>query len=555
MPRWFICLFLVGCCVLWAYIPGATATDVQNTTVKSDSAVTQNQDNAQADAAEQDIKQADEESADTPAEKSQESSTDETTTEEQTVEKKDSKKEAEKPSPHKVERKPLKIEVELDGQFVADDTTEVTLRPEVWTRFRVLEAVEHGTAVKKGDVLVRFDDEKIEEELAEESINQRIDELELMQNEEEFPRAEKLLELNFEQAKVQYEQLVEDYEYYKNIDRPFMVRITNHRFESAKEDLDSQREELEQLQKMYEADDLTEETEEIVLRRQEFQVRTAELIMELQTESRDYTLNVQLPRNDEDYARRLEESKLKFEQIKTAKEMGLPLGKFELEKKRETRARSVERHAKLLSDRALMELRAPTDGVVYYGRCLKGKWSEVSSLSSKLRPYGTVSANTVIMTIVQQRPLHVETQLLEKHVPDFSAGLEAIVTPGADKDLELPASVTDIHNVPDSTGKFRTHLDVDLADAPDWLVAGMTCEVAVAVYENESAIVIPSEYVQTDEDDEKIKTVLLVDPEQDEPVRRKVKLGRRKGKLVEVLKGLDEGDEIVQEDKDSAKKD
>ena len=92
-------------------------------------------------------------------------------------------------------------------------------------------------------MLVRFDDEKIEEALSDGSIDQRIGELSLMQVEEEFPRDEKLLDLNFEMAKTAREQLLEDFEYYQNTDRPITVRIANYRYNSAEEDLESQREE------------------------------------------------------------------------------------------------------------------------------------------------------------------------------------------------------------------------------------------------------------------------------------------------------------------------
>ena len=88
-----------------------------------------------------------------------------------------------------------------------------------------------------------------------------------------------------------------------------------------------------------------------------------------------------------------------------------------------------------------------------------------------------------------------------------------------------------------------------MADAPDWLVAGMTCKANVTVYENAAALVIPTELVQTDEDNKKSKYVMLVDRETEKPVRRDVKLGREKEKLVEVLSGLNEGDEIVEEEK------
>ena len=580
MSRWFVCLILGLLVIVFAVWkadadaalpvrePAAVVVDVAEPESSSEPADTSSEENTEAkssedkpeDEADSEEKPSDDTTAadtkngskdDAKDEKNDEDANNDDDTKPGSTEDKSAKKseEEKKPKPHTVQCKPLKIEVTLDGYFVADQMAEIALRPEVWTRFKVLEALEHGTPVKKGQVLIRFDTEKIEEELTDESIDQRIGELSLMQEEEEFPRNEKLLDLKYEQAKTEHEQLLEDFEYYTNTDRPFMVRIAEHRYNSAKEDLESQREELAQLEKMYAADELTEETEAIVLRRQRFEVATSELILELQADSRKYTLDVYLPREDENWARRLKESQLKFEQVKTQREMGSTRSKYELEKKRDTRVDSVERHAKLVSDRALMELRAPTDGVVYYGRCIKGKWSEVSTLAAKLRPFGTVTPNTVLMTIVQQNPLHVETKLTEKNLPDFKPNQAAMITPGADDKLKLPGKVVEIKPIPDASGNFATHLEVDLSDVPEWLVAGMTCKTKVTVYENKNAILIPVDMVQTDEEDETNKYVMLVESEEADPVRRDVKLGRSKDKLVEVLRGLNEGDQIVKEEK------
>ena len=200
-----------------------------------------------------------------------------------------------------------------------------------------------------------------------------------------------------------------------------------------------------------------------------------------------------------------------------------------------------------------MVVKAPTDGIVYYGRCVKGKWSEVSTLTAKLRPFGVVSANTVIMTIVKQRPLHMETSLSEKELPDFNTKLAAVITPGADDKLKLKGQITKIETIPGAAGRYAVSLDVDMSEAPDWLVAGMTCDAKVKVYENKEALLIPTNLVQTDEDDETTKYVMLVEDKDEEPVRRNVKLGRSKEKLVEVLRGLDEGDEIVKEEKKEEK--
>ncbi|MDZ4657168.1 MAG: hypothetical protein SH868_06265 [Bythopirellula sp.] len=460
----------------------------------------------------------------------------------------DEPKKEEKPKPFTVKSKPLKIEQTLEGIFVAEDMEEVALRPDTWARYTVVEAVEHGAEVKKGDVLVRFDDEKIEEQLAEETIDQRLSELALMQEVEESPRKEKLLKLAYESAKRTYDQLAEDHKYYMDTDRPFAERIAKYRYDSSKEDLASQEEELTQLKKMYEADEITEETEEIVLRRQNFEVATAKLMLELQTANRDYTLDVSLPRNDLFYTTALEDAKLALEQAKTAMELGTTRGKYDLEKKRATRTRSVQSNAKLLSDRALMEIKSPADGTVYYGRCVNGQWAEIGSMTSKLVPFSAIPPNTVLMTVVKQRPLYVATSIGEKEFPNFKKGLAATITPTADEDGELAGKVTKLAGVPGGGKKFDMRLDLDKTELPDWLVAGMSGSVKVTTYDKKDALLVPADLIQTDEDNEKIKYVMLLTGDDEEPVRREVKLGKTKEKQVEILSGLKAGDKIVKEE-------
>jgi len=457
--------------------------------------------------------------------------------------------EKKKAKPHTVKRDKIKIEVSLNGIFVADEMEEVLLRPEAWSTFRVLEAVEHGTTVKKGDVLVKFDAEKLEKKLASESLDQRIGELAMMQEEEEFPRAKRLAELNFQTAKRGHEQMEHDYKYYHDVDRPFMLRIAKFRFKSSGEQLATAKEELKQLQQMYEADELTEETEEIVLRRQRFSVESAELSHELAEENLGYTLGVSIPRTDEYYENARERAELAYKQAKTAQELGTTRNTFEMEKKREKRSESVELHGKLLSDKQLMEIRAPADGVVYYGQCKDGKWSQVAALQPKLKKFGVVSPNSVLMTIVTPGPMHVEATLTEKQLPEFKKDMVATVVPTADEDEELEGKIAKLDSIPGPSNKFGIRFDVDTDSAPSWLVAGMTCDAKVVTYEKKDAIVVPQDLVQTDEDDEKTKYVMVVEDENEDPVRREVKLGRKQDKNVEVVEGLDEGDQIVKEEK------
>ena len=68
---------------------------------------------------------------------------------------------------------------------------------------------------------------------------------------------------------------------------------------SSREYLDYTKEELRQLEKMYRSKDLTEETEEIILRRQRFQVESREQYLKEAELQRDQKLKVDLPRQEE----------------------------------------------------------------------------------------------------------------------------------------------------------------------------------------------------------------------------------------------------------------
>ena len=204
----------------------------------------------------------------------------------------DAKPEAAKRKTHKVEPKRLKVEVPLDGVFVASKMTEVPLRPEAWTSFEIEEVVEHGEKVREGETLFKFDDEKLDEAIADLELEQRLNELAIRSTEEEMPRMEKTLKMDFDLAERSNREAKEDFERYNEIDRPQTIKSAEFMVKYYDFMLDYEKDELEQLEKMYEADDLTEETEEIVLKRQRNSVEFAEFSLENAKLSRDETLKV-----------------------------------------------------------------------------------------------------------------------------------------------------------------------------------------------------------------------------------------------------------------------
>jgi HlyD family secretion protein len=459
------------------------------------------------------------------------------------------KEEDAEPETHTVETQDLTIEVEVDGVFVATEMEEVALRPKAWSTFKVERAVAHGARVRQGEELVLFDDEDLEEAIEERSLQQRVSEIALMEAEEEFPRSEQSVELAYESAERAYDEARDEYQRFEDTMRELSEELADYYLKTARQDLDNAREELEQLLQMYEADELTEETEEIVLRRQRFQVEVAEFSLEYTQINRDYTIDVAIPQREVLLKTMVEQARLNFERAKMARTLGLSRARYELQALRDERTRSVEAHGELTADRSLMRLRSPCDGIVYYGRCVNGRWMEVGSLETKLIPFGVVSPNAVLMTVVERWPMFVETSIGESELPQVRDEQDATIAPAADGEVEMHATVERVGSVPGSGNKFVVRLELtDEDEAPEWLMPGMTCKAKIVVYEAEDAVVIPAELVQTDEDDDDEKYVMvLVD---DEPVRREVKLGKTKDKDVEVLDGLEADDKIIKDAKD-----
>ncbi len=474
-----------------------------------------------------------------------------------TDDKAEAKTEAKKRKTHKVEPKRLKVDVSLDGVFVAREMTEVPLRPESWSDYEIVEVVEHGKKVREGETLIKFDDEKLEEAIDDLELEQRLNELAIRKAEDELPRMEKTLKMNHEVAERSNRQAQEDFERYQEIERPQTVKSAEFMVKYYNSSLDYEKDELEQLEKMYEADDLTEETEEIVLKRQRNSVEFAEYSLENAKLNRDETLNVRLPRFDIEIRESLERAEMALARSKLSLSVDLNQARYELEQRKEARTKSLDRHAKLLEDRGLMEIKSPAEGIVFYGQCVNGRWSDTPSLINKYKPHSNASPSSILMTIVEERPVFITASLDEGKRPEVADGQKASIALPAEGADRLEAKVKSVSPIPVSPGKFEIEFELDQDAIPDWVDAGMSCKVEVKSYDKKDAITVPKAAVHDDEDDVNKKYVWLItnpDDEDAKPERRDVTLGKRSGDDIEITKGLKAGDVVSLED-ESKKKD
>jgi multidrug efflux pump subunit AcrA (membrane-fusion protein) len=198
---------------------------------------------------------------------------------------------------------------------------------------------------------------------------------------------------------------------------------------------------------------------------------------------------------------------------------------------------------KLLADRDMMTVKSPIDGIVYYGKSVRGKFSDSNSLAESLRPNGSIMPNQIVMTVVAPRPMSITATVPETQLHYLRPGLKGIATPTGYPDLKLSTEIDDVSDVPTAPGSFDAGLAVTLSRKSKWIMPGMSCKIKLVPYLKKDALVVPPKYIQTDDVDEDKNFVWLLDKD-GKPQRRDIKVGEKTDKHVEILKGLTEGEKV-----------
>ena len=450
------------------------------------------------------------------------------------------------PPTHTVKAEPFRIEISLDGTFVAQKMTEIVLKPDTWSTFKVEEAVEHGETVSRGDVLVKFDPKAIDEAVADGETNRRLSEISLKQAEANLKMLDATTPMDVAMAERAKKMADEDRARYFKIEREMDKKSAEFSLKRAQQYYENDLEELKQLEKMYAADDLTEETEEIILKRQRAEVEQSKFYLEQAKLRYEETLQIRMPRSEESMKYSDQLLELSTQKAKFSLPLTLEQQQLELEKLKVLRERSAEKFKKLLADQKLMTVEAPVGGVLYYGKCVNGTWTTGAAAAGNLKPGKSVAANDPFMTIVSTRPMVVRAVVAENDLQWIKSGLRGSARPAAYPDLRVSATVSEINGIPAADGKFAATLRVNLDADAEGLMPGMTCKVKLVPYQKTRTLSVPLSALKTDEIDDTKHYVQLVGDDA-KPKKQPVEVGQRTDAKAEILDGLVAGDKVLKE--------
>ncbi|MFT5882278.1 MAG: HlyD family secretion protein [Crocinitomicaceae bacterium] len=429
----------------------------------------------------------------------------------------------------------------IQGVATTDQGAEVIITPKVWADFVVEKVLPQGSKVAKGDQVVWIDTEKVDEYILDQELERKIDAINLQNAQQELAELKLKTERDMMLAKLNFEREQENYKYFREIGLPQSIAAKKLEGEKSKWYLSYTQEELTQLLKMYEADGLTEETEEIIVQRSQNSVKSGEFSnMQKQNEVK-FSLETGLPRQSADRVLKHEVAKSAWEFAQVKIPRALEAKELEVSKLVREDKKKADKLVEVKADRAAMEIKAPAAGVLYYGEFIGSSWKREVAQKALIRG-SKIPQKRVFMTVVPEG----NATKIAASVDTFAA---ARLENGQDGRLKLKASpwksfnssVTSVAAAPNLQGKWDVVLSAKV-DGKQKLAVGEPVKVDFVSYRKEDALSIPPKAVTQNSDGSFSVNLRMAD---DKEEKTTITLGESNSSRVEVLSGLSEGQVII----------
>jgi len=311
------------------------------------------------------------------------------------------------------------------GVLAPIGAVEIALWPEAYSGgWLVLEVEPHGAPVAEGDVIARLDARDIDETLHQAELTLATSRLEHRATVERNQLAAEAARGALERARAGLERARRGLTSWKEDELAFSRRQDelSRRYQEA--NVEDQNDELDQLEKMYEGDELVDATEVIVLKRSR---RGLALTQEQNALSRDRAkvrMELELALDTE---RREEEVRAQAE----------ALSRLEHEQAIEARARAdaelrsadalalqEEKLARLKRDRALFELRAPAAGLLLHGALRDYRPGKTPA---RLERGSSLATRSPVFVVAPPEPLGVAFDVTDAERARFGEGAKLTV--------------------------------------------------------------------------------------------------------------------------------
>ncbi|MFK7767384.1 MAG: efflux RND transporter periplasmic adaptor subunit [Mariniblastus sp.] len=450
----------------------------------------------------------------------------------------------------KVKKGDLKIDVEVTGEFVADDKDEIRMEPSKYKGDLIITKIlAEGTPVKKDEVLMEFEPDKLDEALKEAkdevtdeqvAVNKATAELESAKIDAESKQSQLKKELSF-------------------LEKEVAAAIEKQALELAKKEkeiadsessLADARVDHKQLTELYQERELHTKTENMLIERSKKKLEDSAKNIEEKRSEFKYFKQFELLKTQEEKQLDVEKKKAEIKKEKITLEAAVAEKQAVVDKaqrKLDTANKKVEG---LEKDKTELQVVAPRDGILFYG-ALGGDSSpfafSMGGGNDEMEVGGRVKTHTILLTVATMDNLTVKMQVKENDVQHMKKDLAITVRPDAFPSLQLEGKLTKVDQIASRTDVFsnarRFTVRGKCTDTAKQLKTGMNCRVVVHADMIPDAIQVP--IVAVAEEGGKyycnVKTTTGFE-------KREVKIGLSNAENVQIKEGLRTGEVVYLND-------
>ncbi len=448
-----------------------------------------------------------------------------------------------KPATEKVKKEDLTVYKKLTGVVESKAMAPVKANMKSFKTLIVDSWIPEGTVVKDGDVVLQFKKDDYQRSLESSAIALKLAKLDLEDAKVAAEQVNKTFSMDKEKLERQLKHARDDYEHYKKVTVPQRNEMLEYSLKQSEWSLENATEELNQLKKMYNEDELTEESEKIVLKRAERSVNSAKMWLKREKIRYDRAKKVLHDRQDQDKKEEINRLEISQAAAKVQLPYKVERSRIALEKSTTAYKKQLEDHGKLKVDGEQLSLKAPASGIVYYGKCTRGKWVGPTGTPSRNIEKGkTLAAGKTLFTIVDPDRLQLRIALDELSYGQLKVGMTGTAIPNAMPNKKIKVTISKISRVPLGDGKFDCVADLVFENNGQKLLPGMNCNVVFLAQEAKDAMTLPKSVVFSD--DEGLTHYVYVSGD-DKPTRKTVTTGITSGDRIEIKSGLNAGDKVL----------
>lgn len=366
-------------------------------------------------------------------------------------------------------------EVTLTGVFEATESTELAAKAKHLKSLVVKRIAAHGTSVKAGQVVAAFETEDADEKIGDAEIDLQLSKITMQEAEADYEQFKETQRLSKEAAERTWKQARQTFDNFQQVDRDRSIRSAEFSLKSGEHSLANAMEELKQLEQMYKEDELTEESEEIVLKRAKQAVESAEFRLQGTKVQTERTIRQSIPLQTAQQKEALERAEIEHKKAIQSLHFAAARQEIEFIKKKEKFEKQASDLKELQAERKRLVITAPHDGIVYHGKLSRGKLNDKVSTTDA----GTsVTHDQTLVTLVNPARLQIRTELTESLLNQVTTGQQGTASPTALSSHQLQIKVKSIDRVPYANNKFDCVIAINGRNSAD-IVPGTSCSITL----------------------------------------------------------------------------